>query len=290
MDFIKAWCVHSGSLDMIAASEFKKPGDHHAFYSKASSWCPDFSTPSLSSSLVRREKFRLAQTSVLDDIDGRAYCADGNVRQEPGDSKYFEFEGITLHCMGVILDKVDCVVASKNRIPFGRRRSLWTHWILQRLLREEQHHQVQRCRTGGGSDGTRRLRCIVAERDERPEMLQDEDPDTAVHGKRPKWCALSCATGTFVSEKGYLSLIPNLVSEVEGDGHSRGALHLAILPTCSVPVLLGDHPEIEGAYRFLGTCFVQGWMEGEVLTEEMGCDDPAEFWEAMTGAEKLGIV
>lgn len=91
----------------------------------------------------------------------------------------------------------------------------------------------------------------------------------------------------FITEKHYLGLMP--VSAAPAESESR-PLVLAILATCSVPVLLEEHPEVEGAYRFVGTCFVQGWMKGEVLREEMGSNEPAEFWQALEGTEKLNII
>ena len=52
-------------------------------------------------------------------------------------------------------------------------------------------------------------------------------------------------------------LLSNLSSlAVEGQ-------ELAILSGCSAPVLL--HENDDGTYRFIGSCFVQGWMEGEIL-------------------------
>jgi hypothetical protein len=94
----------------------------------------------------------------------------------------------------------------------------------------------------------------------------------------------------FITEKGYIGLMPEYVRGDRSAEQADSGLRLAILATCSVPVLLYEDPDVEGRYRLLGTCFVQGWMEGEVLREEMGCDAPEEFWSAMLGSEKLRIV
>ncbi|OQV07259.1 hypothetical protein CLAIMM_11717 [Cladophialophora immunda] len=324
MDFTKAWCAHSGSLDMIGASEFTNPADHRGFYSKVSSWCPDWSTPSLSSSLIRRETFRRLRISMHDDIDGRVYCADGGVRQEPGEPKYFEFEDNTLHCAGVILDKVDGVIAGKTgQLPveaavpglvgfckdfFAKNNITPYDDVTQALIamvhgdcvaswpKEEESPNIPHDEDSWTAPYT----CIPF----KPRLNPDQHPNRSRHvpwygssySSQEAWDVVRTimrGRHLFVSEKGYLGLLPDYLGKVEGDsdrpGHC-GPFHLAILATCSVPVILGEHPEIEGAYRFLGTCFVQGWMEGEILREEMGCSEPAEFWEAMTGTEKRRIV
>ncbi|KIX98328.1 uncharacterized protein Z520_05629 [Fonsecaea multimorphosa CBS 102226] len=329
MGFTKAWCAHSGSLDMIAASEFRQPVENHGFYSKASSWCPDWSTPALSSSLVRRERFRLHRISLHDDLDGPVYCADGGVRQQPDSNKYFKFVGNTLHCMGIILDKVDGIAASKTEhlpmravIPglvefckdFFAKNNITTYDDVAQAMIAMVHGDC--VASWPKKEGNSKLSpdedlwtapyaCIPF----KPRLNPDQDPNRSRHvpsyggsySSQEAWEVVrSIMRGRhlFVSEKGYMGLLPDYVGRVGGGGDDRdrdyighgGPLHLAILATCSVPVLLGEHPEIEGAYRFLGTCFVQGWMEGEVLKAEMGCDEPAEFWEAMAGTEKLRIV
>ncbi|KIW80289.1 hypothetical protein Z517_06904 [Fonsecaea pedrosoi CBS 271.37] len=324
MDFTKAWCTHSGSLDMIAASEFTKPVDQHGFYSKAPSWCPDWSTSSLSSSLVRRERFRPLRMSMQDDIDGRVYCTDGGVYQEPGKNKYFEFDGNTLHCMGIILDKVDGVVTSpidgvpvEAAIP-GLVGFCKDFFAKNNITSYDDAAQAAIAMVHGDcvaswpktEDGSKMPRdedfwtapyaCIPF----KPRLNRDQDPNRSRHV--PWWGAnysrleawdvvrtIMRGRNLFISEKGYMGLLPSYVGKGKGEGaydDHNGPLHLAILATCSVPVLLGEHPEIAGAYRLLGTCFVQGWMEGEVLKDQMGCDQPSEFWDATAGAEKLRIV
>ncbi|OAP61966.1 hypothetical protein AYL99_04169 [Fonsecaea erecta] len=326
MDFTKAWCARSGTLDMIAASEFAQPVDGQGvFYSKASSWCPDWSTPSLSSSLVRRERFRSQRMSMQDDINGRVYCADGGVLQQPDENKYFEFEGNTLHCMGVILDKVDGIVASRSaHLPLeavvpGLMGFCKDFFAQHNLTTYDDVAQAMVAMVHGdciGSwpkeeDGSSKIShdediwtapyaCIPF----LPRRARDQNPHRSRHvpwygggySSLEAWDAVRTimrGRQLFVSDQGYLGLIPDYVGALGEDRNSfgqGGPLHLAILATCSVPVLLVDHPEIEGAYRFLGTCFVQGWMEGEVLKGRNGCKEPAEFWDAMVGSEKLRIV
>jgi hypothetical protein len=58
---------------------------------------------------------------------------------------------------------------------------------------------------------------------------------------------------------------------------------MAILATCSVPVLLQELPERPGTFKLRGTCFVQGWMDGEMLANYMDVETPQEFWAAVEG-------
>lgn len=44
----------------------------------------------------------------------------------------------------------------------------------------------------------------------------------------------------------------------------------------------------EKCIQLLGTSFVQGWMEGEVV-KQMGYDGSAEFWDAMVESEMLNM-
>ena len=94
----------------------------------------------------------------------------------------------------------------------------------------------------------------------------------------------------FITQKGYVGLMPEYIDAAWSTEDWNSGLRLAILATCSVPVLLQEDPAVEGRFRLLGTCFVQGWMEGEVLKEEMGCETPGDFWDAMVGIEELKIV
>ncbi|EMC93900.1 hypothetical protein BAUCODRAFT_75181 [Baudoinia panamericana UAMH 10762] len=99
---------------------------------------------------------------------------------------------------------------------------------------------------------------------------------TVLRGRRP-----------FVTENGYMGLAPEYLIDAETPTRTEPWL-LAILAGCSVPLVLRENED--GTYAAVGTAFVQGWMEGEVLVKEMGVDTPAEFWEALAGAEKLKIV
>jgi hypothetical protein len=84
-----------------------------------------------------------------------------------------------------------------------------------------------------------------------------------------------------VTEKGYIGLAPHWVKEQQS---------VAILGNCSTPVLLDEQED--GRYGFVGSCFVQGWMEGEYIgkeSEEAGCT-VEEFWDMVEMGGQLEIV
>ncbi|PQE31850.1 hypothetical protein CJF32_00005154 [Rutstroemia sp. NJR-2017a WRK4] len=86
-----------------------------------------------------------------------------------------------------------------------------------------------------------------------------------------------------VTEKGYIGLAPHWVKEQQS---------VAILSNCSTPVLLDE--QSDGKYSFVGSCFVQGWMEGEYIereSEKAECADAEEFWYLVEiGGGQLEIV
>ncbi|KAF6815136.1 hypothetical protein CPLU01_14224 [Colletotrichum plurivorum] len=88
---------------------------------------------------------------------------------------------------------------------------------------------------------------------------------TMVRGRTP------CMT-----KHGYMCLAPDHVGR---DKTSRKPWLIALLATCSVPVLL---QEVDGpepyTFRFGGSCFVQGCMEGELLGRQAKGNSPASFW------------
>jgi len=78
-------------------------------------------------------------------------------------------------------------------------------------------------------------------------------------------------------------------------------MRLAVVSGCSAPVVLeacdsgnkveegdGSAEEDEEKWRFVGSAFVQGWMEGETLKEYWETDE--EAWEAIDGLGRLSIV
>lgn len=319
-EFAKAWSLYSGSLDIIGAAEFILSADGKGFYSKAPSWCPDWSQPSRSSSLIRREVFRRTRMEFLDDIDGRIYCSDGGMRQASNSNAYFEFDGNTLNCLGIILDSIlatapvdpedDSIEAKiSGLIPateeFCIRENLTIYEDVAQAVSAMLHGDAvtswpkreDNLENIDEDYPDEKFVCIP----HKPKLNQEQTSNASYHvpsfggsySRQEAWEVMQTimrGRKVFITEKGYVGLMPKYVNLHSTRGSTRSSLQVAILATCSVPVLLQKHPEIQGAYRLMGTCFVQGWMEGEVLKHEMGCDRLTEFWEALKGSEKLTIV
>ena len=73
----------------------------------------------------------------------------------------------------------------------------------------------------------------------------------------------------FITATGYIGLAPAYLQD------KNSPFHIAILLTCSVPVILRELDD--SYYQLLGSCFVQGWMDGEILSEFKYTDTAIDF-------------
>ncbi|KAI1082312.1 heterokaryon incompatibility protein-domain-containing protein [Whalleya microplaca] len=323
-DFAVALAMKNGSLDVIAAAELLS--DYEGFYRESPGWCPDWTTPSRSSCLVRKERIPLRATAVVSSLDGAFVAADNNLTnkasekapentQQPSQrirQEFFDFEGHVLKCTGVILDQIS-VVFDDPKLPRGflsqppdpktyYKYHYWLHKIEEffeanSLTTYEDPLQAAIAMFHGDVPAAwppRHLNPVNAA-DRHPFEQFVCDPSRSRHvlqfmGDYARVDAYDIVRMTLhgrtlcVTENGYMVLAPDYVAENDPE---RPWL-LAILATCSVPVLLKENDD--GTYRFSGTCFVQGWMEGEVFAETMGVDTPQEFWSAMADSGRLSIV
>jgi hypothetical protein len=311
-EFAMAFALHTGSLDIIAAAEPTHSATRSSLDPGAPSWVPDWSRPSQSSCLVRKEAIRGQMMMAQDDMDGAVYSADGSLVQTKGDDNYFHFIGDELHCLGIILDEILAVGGSEETVisenvgglvfataAFCAEQKFEAYNDVRQAIIAMLHGDVP-------ESWPRREDNLQNVDDEYPEeyvcipykpkLLQDRTPNAsryvplygASYCRQEAWEAVASVTRgrrVFISDKGYVGTMPVAAAD---RGFSR--LRLAILATCSVPVLLREHPTLPDTYSFCGSCFVQGWMTGEILCQEMGCDTPAEFWLAMAGSRKLKIV
>lgn len=103
--------------------------------------------------------------------------------------------------------------------------------------------------------------------------------NTVLRGRRP-----------FVTDDGFCGLGPAYIVE-RNDENTKSwksaAWQLAVVAGFSVPLLFRDRGN--ETYELIGSCFVQGWMDGEWIQTMMGADDPRQFWEAMANSARLVI-
>ncbi|KAG9252296.1 heterokaryon incompatibility protein-domain-containing protein [Emericellopsis atlantica] len=293
--FTKAWCKQHMSLDMICAAE----GDERssAFYETAPSWCPDWATPSSASSMVRREKMLTRLQIASDILDGKLYWADGGLSRQDLAEPWFSFSGDELLCTGVIVDQLrgwigadsDTVkdkfaaffqavrgyYETESTSPYGDAlQALWamchgdvpSTWPVRAV--EDGFHEAYINKYYKGDRKT--ARHIF-------QYVTDISADES-----------SCVLKTVLrgrtlgfTEKGYMCLLPHWIAR---EGRQRASI--AVLAGCSTPVLL-DRSEEDGHYRFVGSVFVQGWMEGEWIVDMMGAESAASFWQSKLGEDNI---
>ena len=303
--FTEAWTKHSGSLDMIGAAEH---GSASTFYESAPSWCPDWSVPSRVSSLIRKERIRRTMMTIQTDMDGPLYFADGGVKQAKNDDSFFEFEDNTLHSLGIILDSIaGSFIPSSDDEPdtnpmtnLHGYTTVLSEYFTSNNITTTYHDPLQAAWAMMHGD----VPTTWPDRPSNPDNADDDYPNEAYvcmpsrSRHTPRYArtysreeALDAVDMVlrgrvaFVTANGYMGLGPGSVLRHQSNDTPY---LLAVLATCSVPVLLQEQDG--GTYMFLGTCFVQGWMEGEILTRFEGVDTPADFWAALRGMEKLRIV
>lgn len=323
-DFARSWAMFSGSLDVIGTAEASPLSER--FYVEAPTWSTDWSQPSLTSCFVRREKLPKTMMRFVDSQDGPIFAADGCMSQKNLPGRYFDFDGDVLSCTGIILDSIKLIFEDAINPPEGWRfhpPDLMSHWkahlwgnelqnlfIENRLITYDDPLQAawamfhsddpevwplkaenlenadderfpdeiyvclpNRAKTRHGQAAPQESRLIPWYGGDYSRTVAWEAVNTTLRGRIP-----------VLTENGYMGLVPRLIKDEPLDK----PLSIAILATCTVPVLLMDLGN--GAYQFRGTCFVQGWMNGSMLTSQMGVDTAEEFWHAMQGVDRLRII
>lgn len=310
VDFARAWAIQYRSLDIMGAVE--DTSDSRSFYESAPSWCPDWSRPSSSSSLVRRERIPTIMMPVVDDLDGELYAADGGMAHETFHSPLFTFDRDVLHCTGVILDQINLVFSHLPEMPqhmtFPRcdpesyiKFQQWTvvidqHFTANSLTVYDDHSRAATAMLHGD------VPAAWLPREENPDNASDRHPHERYvcmpaisrhisrygsnYNRTDAWDIVKMMIRgriPFVSENGYMGLVPSYI----GMDLPEKPWLLAIIATCSVPLLLQERDD--GSYKVCGSCFIQGWMEGEILTSAMGADTPRDFWEAVRDSATLRL-
>lgn len=275
-------------------------------------WCPDWRQDYRTSSLIRIGVLPYSvNSSNIPDLDQASFHADnlkksdeplkGGVQESPFASRPlpFFFSGRSLVCSGVILD----TVVHASRAPYdwfptiGVERS-WFDLVFDHTRNPDSSTPSEGeisiafgSMLVGDRSGTWNIERNLPEgylRYKLPSVEYWTNEDRS-HPNEQVDCgtrvtALFKGRRLVITEKGCMGLAPWYV---------RPGFKLAILLGCSVTVVLEELPEGKArggenpGLHFRGDCFVQGWMEGEML-RQFG-DTTEAAWEKIRGLERLTI-
>lgn len=311
-EFAKTWAVKHASLDILGAVEAAP--ESAPFYKTAPSWCPNWSVPATASCLIRKDYLPARFTSAMRDQGGRLYSADGNIRCAASNRPIFSFQGDALHCTGIIIDRLSGMLSDAPDIPAGSApKSTWQfHYWTHRL------QQLYRRHNPGVYDDIDRAICAMLHGDTInawPEVAESGYDLDEFHSSERFVCLPAASRHILrhansydrteawsvvqnvlrgrrpiLTEDGLCGLGPAYVGE-ENDENSKtwtsAGWQLAIVAGCSVPLLLRERED--GTYQLIGSCFVQGWMDGEWIRLITGADNAIEFWLAIKEGKQLVI-
>jgi len=282
LEFAVAVATKNCSLDVICAAE-PIVRDGLTF----PSWCPDWSTPSKISSITRQDQLPVTVMRGVCHIGGPIYNAAGSEDLVPR----FSFDGPVLECAGVVLDSVRIIAPYEGFYSGVKEQKIWYEWLkiaVKELLPEQEMDLAGRYRRlqsafwsllAGDATILQADRAIPEHRNAAQiEKSQDKEWQQQLSGTDASQRAITTrGRRLIITEEGRMGLAPYYVE--------KGG-KLAILSGCSSPVLL--HENSDGTYRFVGSCFVQGWMKGEML-EQFG-ETEEEAWEAIDERGRLRIL
>ncbi|TAQ83406.1 hypothetical protein B7494_g8273 [Chlorociboria aeruginascens] len=284
-EFTVAVANETGCLDIICAAE---PSLQAGL--TIPTWTADWSTLSTVSSIIRHEHIPDVFMTAVEDISGPIYQACGPTTLTPR----FSFNGLVLEVVGIILDTVRLVDQQDEKLSQEECIMKWLSLAVCECPTQDESHSLEIdipfmekfwSMLAGDVAGAWSVKVVPP---------SERAPGVEAHGKVFQWfCARKdlCKTrmpqcpseslmrgrALIITENGSMGLAPYYVEVGQ---------RLAILNKCSVPVLLQETED--GKYRFQGSAFVQGWMEGEVL-EEWGLDCE-EAWGVLDEGGRLAIV
>ena len=231
------------------------------------------------SSMVRRTHIPITLIRAIADIGGPMYSAAGSA----GLKSRFTFSGSVLQCAGVIIDAVGLVGPYEPNDANLGEQPIWTDWMEMAagaLQSEEdaalpvldQQFQARFWgmlygRAEGGSDELSRY---IPGWDGKADAMVKSDGREVAN-------IVTKGRTLIITEDGFMGLAPHYVEE--------GA-KIAILSCCSSPVILYENGH--DTHRFGGSCFVQGWMRGQMLTRFGKSEE--EAWESIENMERIKIV
>ncbi|TVY39853.1 Heterokaryon incompatibility protein 6,OR allele [Lachnellula subtilissima] len=284
-EFAVAVACKTKSLDIICAAEPVKDSKLDM-----PSWCPDWTMPTTVSSLIRHDRVPDIFMSAVKDMSGPIYNSCTSSVSRP----HLDFKGLVLEVTGIILDTIkivqqssednfmkwmttaanECQTEEEKDLPATKTPFMDKFWSM--LAGDSTGvwsvETTPRETWPPGTDeagGNLPFRPICVKEDSTKHRLQ--------HTSTGVFDIVTRGRALIITENGLMGLAPYYAKEGQ---------KLAILNTCSVPVLLEENQD--STYGFKGSVFVQGWMQGEVL-EEMGLDSE-EGWQVLDECGRLRIV
>jgi hypothetical protein len=311
--FVVGVTKHTGSLDIICCAE--KNQAMVLGLVKLPSWVPDWSLRSEVSCMVRREHIPNRFMKVVHDIGGRVYhCSSFQPIQISGAEQKFDFittkarGQMRLEVAGAVLDTIKVLGAPAFNLD-GDNRSILADWLsivaencdrepssvpeTKKLYQKQFWSMVAGEVTGVW--GVEEVKGPTGESWLGTVCLVSEEEAEWKDGKRGRRHGLMNTSVDIhriitrgrrlaITEKGYMALVP---------WYAGLGMSLAILNACSAPMILelcGDSEEGNGKeiWRSSGSAFVQGWMEGEMLSQYGDTDEKA--WTEIDRLGRLIIV
>ncbi|KAL5330783.1 hypothetical protein ACEPPN_000306 [Leptodophora sp. 'Broadleaf-Isolate-01'] len=274
LEFATEVAKKNDSLDIICAAEPTLSGGL-----SIPSWCADWSTPAAVSSMVRRTYVPITLMRGMSDIGGPMYNAAGASTLK----SRFSFNGSILECAGVVLDTLGVIGPYEPSDAILSEQPIWHDWMemgagaLQSdedaalpVLEQQFQARFWGMLAGKSEGGSGDLRKYIPGWDGHGDALVKSNG-------RDMYAVVTKGRRLVITEDGFMGLAPHYVEE--------GA-KVAVLSCCSSPVILYENED--GTYRFGGSCFVQGWMRGEMLTQFGATEE--EAWEAIDNMGRIKIV
>jgi hypothetical protein len=306
-NFAKAWIKQNVSLDILGAVEATPQASE--FYTTVPSWSPDWTVRATASCLVRNDQIPTRSMMAIDDQGGALYCADGGVTEDSLNGSMISFHGKALHTTGIIIDQIKFIFDDAPDIPAGTapkahwRAHYWAHKIEEyyQTLDLTTYNDVSRAAWAMFHGDSVAAWPPVAESGYSVGMCEPNERYTCLprlsrhvlvyagsYSRTEAWAVIDsvlCGRRPFITENGFVGLAPVYITDP--GCNKMSSCSIAVLAGCSTPVLLEERKD--GTYRLLGTCFVQGWMDGEWIVAMMGADSPSEFWEEVKDAATIVI-
>ena len=278
LEFAVAVMKKNRSLDIICAAE---PMNRAGL--DLPSWCPDWSTPSTVSCMVRRDLVPNISMMGVRDLSGPIYHAAGRFDLIPR----FNLNGITLECTGAVYDSIRYL--GPYEANFHNNFDVFLGWLsiihhefgIESEFDPSNEELVKSfwSMLAGDVTGVWGVEEVDREKGQFKTVCLKEQETRYQDFWTPSFARRSVTRGRrlMITTNNFMGLAPWYAEENQ---------ELAILSGCSAPVLLQENDD--GTHRFVGSCFVQGWMEGEML--EFYGSTEEEAWDNIETQGRLKIV